>query len=146
MSQPHAASISADMRSPAARVRLAVLCPRDLAGLRDRALLLLAANEQATGEEVLGLEREQIRFTEAGAEVRLPRAVPGVVLIRRDTTASCPVRALEDWLAASDTSFGPVFRKVDRWGNVEHARLGPDGLRRIVARRRAVMGDRGKAG
>ena len=37
--------------------------------------------------------------------------------------------------AASDTRFGPVFRKVDRWGNVEHRALGPDAVRRILARR-----------
>lgn len=134
--------VSPDARSSAARVRLAVQCPRDLAGLRDRALLLLVANETATGEEVLGLQREQIRFTEAGAELRLPRATPELVLVPRDNPAACPVRALEDWLQASDTRFGPIFRKVDRWGNVEHARLGPDGLRRIVARRKVGSGDR----
>jgi hypothetical protein len=42
---------------------------------------------------------------------------------------------LEDWLRSSNTSFGPVFRKVDRWGNVEHRRLGADAIRRILARR-----------
>jgi hypothetical protein len=47
----------------------------------------------------------------------------------------CPVSALEDWLRASDTRFGPVFRKIDRWGNVEHRRLGADAIRRILARR-----------
>jgi hypothetical protein len=31
--------------------------------------------------------------------------------------------------------YGPVFRKVDRWGNVEHRRLGTDAIRRILARR-----------
>lgn len=133
-------------RSPAARVRLAVNCAGDLAGLRDRALLLLTATHRLTGEEVLGLEREQVRFTEAGADLRLPRATLEVVLVPRDTAAACPVRALEDWLQASDTRFGPVFRKVDRWGNVEHTRLGPDGLRRIVARRAAATGRRGKNG
>ena len=51
--------------------------------------------------------------------------------------AACPVRALEDWLRSSDTRFGPVFRKVDRWGNVEHQRLRRDGLRRIFIRRAA---------
>jgi hypothetical protein len=45
------------------------------------------------------------------------------------------VQALRDWLRASDTRFGPVFRKVDRWGNVEHRALGRDAVRRIVARR-----------
>ena len=45
----------------------------------------------------------------------------------------CPVQALRDWLSASDTLSGPVFRKVDRWGNVEHQPVGPDGLRRVIA-------------
>jgi hypothetical protein len=47
----------------------------------------------------------------------------------------CSVQALRDWLHTSNTRFGPVFRKIDRWGNVEHHALGPDALRRIVARR-----------
>jgi hypothetical protein len=45
------------------------------------------------------------------------------------------VGALKDWLDASDSRFGPVFRKVDRWGNVEHRPLGTDAIRRIVLRR-----------
>jgi hypothetical protein len=28
-----------------------------------------------------------------------------------------------------------VFRKIDRWGQVEHRRLGTDAIRRILARR-----------
>ena len=135
---------SAEARSPSAWVRLAVQCPRDLAGLRDRALLLLMASGKAIGEEILGLKREQISFTEAGAEIRLDRATLEIVLICRHSVAACPVRALEDWLQASDTRFGPIFRKVDRWGNVEHDRLGPDGLRRIVERRKAAKASRSK--
>lgn len=132
-----------EARSSALWVRLAVQCPRDLAGLRDRALLLLVADGQATIEDLLGLEREQVRLTENGAELRLVRETALVVTIPRGT-AACPVRALEEWLQASETRFGPVFRKVDRWGNVEHARLGPDGLRRIVARRQRATAHRGK--
>ena len=124
-------------RRPALHRQLAANCPRDLAGTRDRALLLLVASEQVTAEEVLALECEQVRFTDAGAELRLNRLAPALVLIPRGALSACPVRALEEWLQSSETRFGPVFRKVDRWGNVEHARLGPDGVRRIVARRRA---------
>jgi hypothetical protein len=29
-------------------------------------------------------------------------------------------QALRDRAAASDTQLGPVFREIDRWGNVEH--------------------------
>jgi hypothetical protein len=51
------------------------------------------------------------------------------------TLASCPVQALRDWLEASGTRFGPVFRKIDRWGSIEQRRLGTDAIRRILARR-----------
>jgi len=38
-------------------------------------------------------------------------------------------------MEAADSRFGPVFRKVDRWDNVEHRRLGTDAIRRILTRR-----------
>jgi hypothetical protein len=39
------------------------------------------------------------------------------------------VRALEAWLEASGCCFGPVFRKVNRWGDVGPAALHPDAVR-----------------
>jgi hypothetical protein len=45
------------------------------------------------------------------------------------------VQALRRWLESSDTRFGPVFRKIDRWGTLEQHRLCTDALRRILARR-----------
>ncbi len=157
---------SASPPSAAGLVRLAAKCPRDLPGLRDRALLLLAAAtlrprrrsgpSRASGMMdpdgetteppvvarlfVLALDAEHVRFTAAGVELQLrtrtDEAVPSrTVALTRAIAASCPVRALEEWLRSSDTVFGPVFRKVDRWGNVEHGRLGPDAWHRILARR-----------
>ncbi len=157
---------SASPPSAAGLVRLAAKCPRDLPGLRDRALLLLAAatlrprrrsgpsraigmmdpdgeiTEPAVVARlfVLALDAEHVRFTAAGVELQLrtrtDEAVPSrTVALTRAIAASCPVRALEEWLRSSDTAFGPVFRKVDRWGNVEHGRLGPDAWHRILARR-----------
>jgi len=52
------------------------------------------------------------------------------------------VQALRDWLDSSDTRFGPVFRKIDRWGTVEHRRLGTDAIRWILARRTPRRGRR----
>ena len=119
---------------------MAARCPGDLAGLRDRALLLLAA-AGLDAERLLGLDHEHVRFTAEGAVLAMSSAGAGtekVVAVARMASAACPVRALQDWLRGSDTRFGPVFRKVDRWGNVEHRRLRPDALRRIW-RRRAVV-------
>lgn len=116
-------------------VRLAAACPGDLAGLRDRALLLLAA--AGVGRATLvGIDFEHLRSGTTAVEIAAPDAdTLRRVVPRGATLATCPVNALEDWLRASDTTFGPVFRKVDRWGNVEHRRLGPDAIRRILARR-----------
>ena len=155
---------SASPPSAAGLVRMAAKCPRDLPGLRDRALLLLAGatlrprrpSKRATGFAdpgvgavepagiprlfVLALDAEHVRFTPAGVilqvRVRIDEAVPSrTIKLTRSIAASCPVRALEEWLRSSETAFGPVFRKVDRWGNVEHGRLGPDAWHRVLARR-----------
>ncbi len=146
-------------------VRMATKCPSDLPGLRDRALLLLAAatlsakcvpatvemqpgDVNATGRTaivprlfLLALDAEHVRFTASGLMLRVRARIDEVAPSRTVTltcaapAATCPVRALEQWLRSSDTAFGPVFRKVDRWGNVEHGRLAPDAWHRILARR-----------
>jgi hypothetical protein len=128
-------------------VRMAARCPRDLAGTRDRALLLLAANGLGRAA-LVGLDVEHVRFTATTAELSLNAggrqasegsAVEGrgasVVVYPDSDRAVCPVQALRDWLDTSDTQFGPVFRKIDRWGTLEHRRLGTDAIRRILARR-----------
>ena len=157
---------------PAQLVRLAATCPRDTAGLRDRALLLLAAATPGRAglghAALLGLTVEQLAFTQTGVTLHLPDAPPdddprgvaepaaaphrtlciGAGHTRSPGTLSqggtrpglCPVQALRDWLQASATQFGPVFRKVDRWGNVEHHPLALDALRRIIARRSSRRG------
>ncbi|TLU70674.1 site-specific integrase [Lichenicoccus roseus] len=117
--------------------RMAGACPGDLAGLRDRALLLLAAAGLGRGA-LVGLDIEHIEFGHQGVTLQIV-AVHGVMqavtLPRAAERRLCPARVLEDWLRSSETRFGPVFRKIDRWGNLEHQRLGTDALRRILARR-----------
>jgi len=122
---------------PAQLARRAAACPGDLAGLRDRALLLLLATGLGA-DDLLGLDREHVRLSDAGVLHLLlgdPAPAGGIgrvlALQRSPRLAACPVRALQDWLRVSDCRFGPVFRNVDRWGNVGHRRLTADGLRRI---------------
>jgi site-specific recombinase XerD len=118
-------------------IQMATACPSDLAGLRDRALLLLTA--AGLGRAALvSLDVEQVTFMEAGVDLIFhsqPGAERTVTVQRVASLHVCPVRALKDWMEASDSRFGPIFRKVDRWGNVEHRRLGTDAIRRILARR-----------
>ena len=117
--------------------RMAGACPGNLAGLRDRALLLLAAATGLGRTALVAIDAEHLLFTADGCELLIrhaPDAPPAMLTIAR-APASCPVRALQDWMRASECSFGPVFRKVDRWSNVEHRRLGADAIRRILRRR-----------
>ena len=127
-------------RRPAQLMRMAAICPGDLAGVRDRALLLLAA--AGLGRAALvGLDAEHVRFTATAVELAIRQAGPdddgrrSIAVPHGATLATCPVQALQDWLRSSDTRFGPVFRKIDRWGTIEHRRLGTDALRRILSRR-----------
>jgi hypothetical protein len=46
-----------------------------------------------------------------------------------------PVRSRRCAIGWLERPFGLVFRKIDRWGTLEHHRLGTDAIRRIVARR-----------
>ena len=133
---------------PARLVRMAGACQGGLAGARDRALLLLAASGLGRAA-LVGLDVEHVRITDAAADL----VIAGLeadggrrVAIRRAANRDvCPAQAQKDWLATSETSFGPVFRKIDRWGNIEHRRLGTDALRRILARRTLRRGRTSKA-
>jgi site-specific recombinase XerC len=137
----HAARRSATPRHkppPAAQlVRLAGACGGDLAGLRYRALLLLAASGLGPAA-LVGLDAEHIRFTAIAAELTVAATSHGIGSLTLRCEADrgrCPVQALRDWLQASDTQFGPVFRKIDRWGNIEHRRFDLAAFRQIVRRR-----------
>ena len=123
---------------PLQLARMAGRCPGDLAGLRDRAMLLLSAAGLG-GERLLALDREHVSVIGRDLALALPGVGGGeaevVIVARSAMPLACPVRALDDWLRGSDTTFGPVFRKVDRWGTVAHDRLRADALRRIWKRR-----------
>jgi integrase len=121
--------------------RMAATCPGDFLGKRDRALLLLLAAAGLGRAALVGLDVEHIFFSETGADLLLRPHSAGdsagrTVRLERGPKNTCPVRALEDWLRTSETAYGPVFRKIDRWGNLEHRRLGTDALRRIFSARR----------
>jgi site-specific recombinase XerC len=127
---------------PAQLARMATACPGDLAGLRDRALLLLMAAELGR-LALVGLDVERLRFTPAAVELTLlGDPVYQVAIPCGANPGTCPVQALRDWLRASDTRFGPVFRKIDRSGNVEHRRLRADAIRLVLAARRRSRRDR----
>lgn len=127
--------------------RLVATCGSDLAGLRDRAMLLLGFAAALRRSELVAVQREHLVFTAEGLRLLIPRAKTDqegqgaeIGVPRGAKLETCPVRAIEAWLRASDCQYGPVFRKVDRWGSVEQTSLHPNALPKILARRMAKAG------
>jgi site-specific recombinase XerD len=117
--EPKAALLTADIR------RAVAAMPDDIAGIRDRALLLLLFAGALRRSELVALEVADVQLSSRRATVTIRRSKTdqegegariGIPRGRRET---CPVRALENWLAAAAITRGPIFRSIDR-----HSRIG----------------------
>jgi integrase len=130
--------------------RLVATCGADLAGVRDRALLLLGFSGALRRSELVRLDLEQLRPTPLGMRLLIARsktdkAGEGVEIgIARGSTAdTCPVRAVRAWLKAAGVTDGPIFRRVTHWGTVGKHRLHSDAVRQILLKRAAAAGIEG---
>ena len=118
--RPAAALTSAELR------QLLAGCGEDLAGLRDRALLLVGFAGALRRSELVTLDHEDVRFTADGLVLRI-RSSKGdqegqgadVGIVRGTRPGTCPVRALEAWLRRARITYGPVFRRLTAAGTIE---------------------------
>jgi len=101
----------------------------DLAGLRDRALLLVGFVAALRRSEISALNIDDIAEHPSGLVLALPRSKTNqhgdhaelVVLPRGNTTGRCPVTALNEWIYTAGITDGPVFCPVSK-GNRPLAR------------------------
>lgn len=113
--------------------------PQDkLIGVRNRALLIIGWTGALRRSELVSLHIEDVSITREGLILHLNRSKDDqkgkgqdVALPYGSNPLTCPVRSLEDWLAASGISEGPLFRRVDRHGNIMEG-LTPQSVRLIV--------------
>lgn len=115
--------------------------PDSLLGLRDRALLLVGFAGAFRRSELVALDAGDIERTRDGLVVTVRRSKtdqagegrkigipPGV------EEATCPVAALDRWLAAARIDSGPLFRTMNRHGRVLDRRLSAEGVAIVVKR------------
>lgn len=115
--------------------------PAGLNGLRDRALLLLGFAGAFRRAELVALRCGVLKFVPEGLEVLVERSKTdqeqkGFVKIVSygSDPATCPVRAVKDWLELSGLVDGPVFRPIDRHERIGAKALTPHAVARIVKR------------
>jgi site-specific recombinase XerD len=113
----------------AAKVKsMVATAPDSLTGLRDRVVLLLGFSGAFRRSELVALDVADISENEEGLMVVIRRgktdqeAAGRTIGIPRGELA-CPVKALRAWLEAAEIDAGPVFRPIDKGGNVRQSRL-----------------------
>ena len=130
--------------------KLCRACGTGIAGVRDRALFLLGFAGAMRRSELIGLDVEHVTWTEEGLKLLIERSKTDkqgegveIAVPRGKAEETCPVAVLKDWLELAEIKAGPLFRKVNRGGAVESARLSADGVRQILLKRAAAAGLKG---
>lgn len=113
------------------RLIVDVLDVGTLAGLRDRAIIVVGFALGARRSEIAALDIADLEFTDAGLQVLIRRSKTDqdaagrpVALPYGSHPETCPVRTAQTWLAAlAQQSFtsGPLFRRIDKHGTLGRA-------------------------
>jgi site-specific recombinase XerD len=126
---------------------LCAALPSSLAGLRDRALLLVGFAGAFRRSELVALRREDLEVRPEGIVLRLRRSKTDpdgvgrpVAIPRGRRTEACPVAALDGWLAAAGIEDGPLFRAIDRTGRIADRALSDRAVALVVKRAAAAAG------
>jgi integrase len=116
-----------------------------LAGVRDRALLLVGYTGGLRRSELAGFTVADLAWVEEGAVLTLRRSKTDqagqgrkVAIPNGGHPETCPATALRAWIRQARVTDGPLFRPVDRHGRVRQTGLHSDAvgaiLKRAVAR------------
>jgi len=121
--------------------------PGNLLGLRDRAILLLGFSGAFRRSELVALNKEDVVETVDGLVISLRRSKTDqeaegrkVAIPQGREAGTCTVRALSAWLAAAGITTGPLFRRVNRHGQILPQRLSGEGVAIVVKRWAAAAG------
>lgn len=127
-------------QAPAALVRdlraMCAACPDTLAGVRDRALLLVGFGIAGRRSEVASLHVPDVVTSAEGLEVTIRYGKSGgrtVAVPAAPGSPTCPLAAWQAWMDVAGLTEGPAFRRVDRHGRVLGG-LSGQGVGLIVAR------------
>lgn len=111
-----------------------------LQSIRDKALLLIGFWRAFRSDELARLCVEHIQAQSGkGMEIFVPRSKGDHSRLGRRYKAPalqqlCPVEAYLDWVSAAQLNNGPVFRSINRWGQISEDALHPASIIGIIKR------------
>jgi site-specific recombinase XerD len=118
--------------------RLLAACPKNLLGLRDRALILTGFAGVFRRSELCAMAVSDLCFSDSGVVINVPRskadqeqAGDKVAIPFGEHEDTCPIKALRKWLSNAKITDGAVFRGVDRHSNVSSTGLHRDSIAAI---------------
>lgn len=113
---------------------------------RDRALLLIGFAGGFRRAELVALNVEDVEEVRQGLVITIRRSKTdqdnkGRKLgIPYGRSRWCPVMALHDWLEQAGIDRGPIYRPINRHGNIAGQRLSGDAVSHIIKARVAAIG------
>jgi integrase len=110
-----------------------------LIGSRDRALILLGFAGAFRRSELVRLNLEDCTFGKDGLTIALRRSKTDQEGVGRkigipygSNPETCPVRNLQEWTETAGIASGPLFRSVNRHGQIQLGRLSGADVARVV--------------
>lgn len=108
-------------------------------GARDRALILLGFAGAFRRSELVALDVEDCAFGKDGLTVTLRRSKTDQAGAGRkigipygSNPETCPVRTIQSWMEQAGLTVGPLFRSLNRHGQLQAARLSGIDVARVV--------------
>jgi integrase len=125
--------------------------PNSLLGVRDRALILLGYAGAMRRSELVGLDVTDLAIAEEGLVVLIRKSKTDQVGVGRkigipfgENPETCPVRAVQAWIEEGDIDEGPLFRSVNKHGDVSDKRLSDQVVADVVKRSLRAAGKSSK--
>lgn len=115
-------------------------------GVRDKALLLVGFAGAFRRSELVSLLISDIEHVKLGILIHVRRSKTDqaghgrMVAIPFARGAVCPVLALQEWLEISQITEGPIFRAINRRGDIADSRLTAQSVALVVKERAKAAG------
>src|SRR3954451_12532023 len=142
--------VAREQKAPALTAQMKELSrriPGTLAGMRDRALLLIGFAGALRRSELVALDVDDVSLCDEGIVLLIRRGKTDqqgrgrkVGIHRGKHELTCPVRAMGAWLQAAGIDAGPIFRGVSRFDKLADGRLSDRGVALIVKSHAEALG------